>query len=141
MTDSAKIRRNISLDLDTMIVRIAEHTGTMKDENYSEIHAVEYDCTLLNETISKHAMLHGVAQKLADSTASMSDAKGFTTTERFDVINDLFDRISGEAGEWNKRSEGGGTKLSQKAIANKMNELGLSPEQFEMAKQLGLIKA
>jgi hypothetical protein len=114
-----KIRRNISL-------------------NREAIWSEEFSLEQLPEGMQAQCQLHGLAQKLTDCTAGMSEAKGHTTEERRGKITELYAQIG--AGDWNKRSEGAGTKLSQTQIKSKMEELGLSDEQYELAKKMGLIK-
>ena len=135
----SKIRRNIDLNRETMTVRIAEHTGTQTDGDYEEIWAEEFTIDGLPDAMVAHATLHGLAQKLTDCTAGMADAKGHTTEERRSKITELAAQI--KAGDWNKRSEGAGTKMSQTQIKSKMSELGLSDEQYALAVKMGLIKA
>jgi hypothetical protein len=133
-----KIRRKLSFDGETLT--IMEHTGTETEGNVEPIHTERYELSELPENIyvSSEAGRHGIKQKLSDHTANMSEKKGYTTTDRFDAIGELWEQLKN--GEWTQRKEGAGTKLSQNQIASKMAELGLSPKQFELAKKMGLIK-
>ena len=134
-----KIRRNLSFNVEAMTVRVAEHTGTHTTEDYDELWFEEYNVGEWPEAMRKRSELHGAIQKLTDCTAGMSDAKGHTTEERREKINELAGQI--ENGDWNKRSEGAGSKLSQTQIKSKMGELGLSDDQYALAVKMGLIKA
>ena len=139
MSNAAKIRRNISMNHDEMTVRIAEHTGTHAGGDYEEIHATIYKLDELPHSIRQMCECHGLAQKLSDCTAGMRDEKGHTTVERFGKVDELFAQMV--AGDWKKKSEGAGSKLSQTVIKTKMAELGLSDEQYDLAVKMGLIKA
>lgn len=130
--------RHIELNTTEQTVTLTEYAGKWMGEDMDVQREEVYAITDLPEHIQNHCALHGLAQKLSDQTSAMSDAKGFTVTERFDTIDALFDQL--KDGNWKRPSTGGAGKLSQTAIKNKMDSLGLTAEQYEMAKQLGLIK-
>lgn len=134
-----KTRRQVSCDLEKMEVTITEHTGTHSDGDFIALHTERYGIDNLNQETLNRATLHGLAQKLGDSTAGQSNEKGHTTESRFKVLDDMFAQL--ETVGWNKARSSAGVKLSQTQIASKMNELGLSAEQFELAKKMGLIKS
>ena len=136
--NASKIRRTVTLNSEDMSVRIAEHTGTKTGGDYLEVRAEEYEIDGLPAGITDTCTLHGLAQKLSDHTAGKSDDKGYSVDQRFDLIGELFGQLV--EGDWTKKSGGGGTKLNQKQIASKMEELGLTPEQYEPAKKMGLVQ-
>jgi hypothetical protein len=137
-TKDSKVRRSLDFEGETLV--IMEHYGTVTEDNIDPIRTERYDLSELPENIyvPSEAGRHGIKQKLSDSTASMSDKKGHSTDDRFDTIDSLWAQLVN--GEWTQRREGAGTKLSQNQIASKMAELGLTEEQFELAKKMGLIK-
>ena len=90
----------------------------------------KYDGTIycvdeLSPEMQRACAVHGLKQKLNDSTASMTDAKGYTNTERASMVESIWDTLT--EGNWNKPSEG---KISkEQGITTLMEAKGLSREQ------------
>ena len=131
--------RKIELNIGEMSVTLVEHTGSWNGKDYILIKSATYMMCDLPSQVQDMCALHGLAQKLCDQTSSMSAANGYIAADRFDVIGELFKQL--ESGHWKKPSSGGGGKLNQAQIKNKMSELGLTDEQYATAVKLGLIKA
>ena len=113
MTDKGKVRRSITVNPEGTEIAIVEHYGTQTEGDVEIIRSETYDLTSLNKQVMLDIHRHGIKQKLGDCTASMGSDKGFTTDQRFETINDLFDQMDGEKGQFNKASKGG------KSAANK----------------------
>ena len=134
-----KIRRTI--DVQSTGITITEHTGTHTTDDYVALCSEVYTVDNFTDAMKERCMMHGLAQKLSDCTAGKSDAKGHTTESRFADIDELFNQLDGDDGTWTKAKTGGAGKLSQSVIKTKMDALGLSDEQYELAAKMGLIKA
>lgn len=130
--------RKVVLNTEENVVEITEYDGSWNGEDFSLIKSERYDMNKVIEKNVTHAALHGMAQKLCDSTASMSDKKGYSVEERFTTMGNLFERLMD--GPWNKKAEGSGPKISLSAVERKAKELGLEDEALELLKQLGLFK-
>jgi hypothetical protein len=58
----------------------------------------------LSEEILIHAALHGLKQKIADAAALGQE---YTLTEKYAAMVEVFERITGDDGQWNKGTIGG----------------------------------
>jgi len=125
--------RRIELNQTEKTVRIIEHTGKWTDEDRSITGEATYHLEELPENIVNHCALHGLSQKLADSTASMSENKGFTREERYDVIEDLYKQL--HDGNWTKPSTGGANKITLSKVEKAAMEAGMTMEQVALLKK------
>lgn len=92
---------------------------------FNKYNGAEYSLNDLSEEMVTACAVHGLKQKLNDSTASMTDAKGYTNAERASMVESIWDTLAG--GNWNKPTEG---KISkEQGIATLMEAKGLSKEQ------------
>jgi len=117
-------------------IRVIEYTGEWSGE-HSVIREETYFLLDLDAEQQLNCMLHGLNQKLGDSTASMGESKGFSTDERFDTINELWLQLTGDEekgvkGSWNKPTSGGSAKISPSKLQAKAKELGISEEQVAL---------
>lgn len=94
---------------------MAQIKSTINIENNTLTIAVEgkepfvVDSTKLEDTIYRHAVLHGLKQKLVDSASLPA---GATLTEKYLAIKETFDRITGDDPTWNKGGDGQGSAPS-----------------------------
>lgn len=128
--------RKITLNLNEMEVEITEYTGAWGGDDFEIQKSVVYAYNDLPESIQAHCGLHGLSQKLTDQTSAMSPAKGFTTNERFGVMDDLFDQLL--SGNWKKPSTGTSGKIAPSKVAKAAEEMGMTVEQVALLmKSLG----
>lgn len=126
--------RKVELDTTTMSVLFTEYTGTWKGDDYNEIYVESYHIEDLPDNVVKTCTLHGLSQKLGDQTSAMGDKAGFTTSDRFNTMNDLFDQLKG--GNWKKPSSGKSSKVNpNKAIAD-ARAAGMAEDQIAILKQV-----
>ena len=112
MSTDKKIAK-IAIDLAKGVVRFNKYGG------------IEYRLGDLSDDMVTACAVHGLKQKLNDSTASMTDAKGYDTTERADMVESVWTTLA--EGNWNKPSEG---KISkEQGITTLMEAKGLTREQ------------
>ena len=92
---------------------------------FNKYGGVTYDADELPSEIRRACMVHGLKQKLNDSTAAMTDAKGYSNTERASTVEEVWETLM--EGNWNKPSEGRVTK--EHGITALMEKKGLTREQ------------
>lgn len=137
--NTRKIRRSVTLNLESLTVTIAEHYGTVTEGDYEEISSQTFDANDLPESIKDYAMLHGLNQKLVDNLAGKTNEKGHTTETRFAETTELWNQLV--AGDWNAKRAASENGELKKAIQNvKAKAATLSPEEHALAVKLGLIK-
>lgn len=117
MTDKGKIRRSVRTNPKAGTVTIVEHYGTVTEGNVDHIREGTYNIVNFNDAVMAETLVHGLKQKLIDCTASMSVDKGFTSDQRFETINDLFDQMDGEKGTFNKAAKGGKSVQNKEDLA------------------------
>ncbi len=127
-----KTRRALELNTSTMTVTLVEHTGTLTDGDFELVAKETYAIEDLPEELVKYCTLHGLAQKLTDHTAGKTDAAGYTSDSRFDLINELFDQL--KEGNWKKPSTGGTSKVAPNAVIAKAIAAGMAEDQVELLK-------
>lgn len=92
----------------TTTIDITESTLTLEFSNGRKL---QIDVNDLNADIVAHAVLHGLKQKLVDAAAISRDpitGKTADINTKYNSVKDVFDRITGEHPEWNKRAGGSG---------------------------------
>lgn len=84
-------------------------TLTFKDGRTLDIDALS-----LNEDIRNAALLHGLKQKLVDAAAIGRDTetgRSATLSDKYEAVREVYDRITGPVGTWNKiRAAGDGVQ-------------------------------
>lgn len=60
----------------------------------------------LDNGIIEYSALHGLKQKIVDAAAL---GAGYSLTEKYNAMLEVFERITGDDPSWNKRAEGAGT--------------------------------
>lgn len=88
------------------------------------------------EELDRHATCHGVKQKVNDSRAGLTEAKGNTTDDMVAAMQEVVDHVAN--GTWNKAREGGkGKTVGLTAFVQKLKAAGSSLEEIrELAKTL-----
>lgn len=128
--------RKITLNTNEMTVELTEYDGEWNGEGFDILHTTVYPFNELPDNIKDYCGVHGLSQKLTDQTSAMSDAKGFTTLERFDVIDALFDQL--KDGHWKRPSTGKTGKIAPSKVQRAAEEMGMTPEQIAiLMKSLG----
>jgi len=88
-----------------------------------------YELSKLTKTIQSNCALHGLCQKLVDSTAGMN-SKDYTDAERGKKIDEVWVILT--SGQWKKPSEG---KISAKKIVDEA-KVKATPEELAVLKKL-----
>ena len=84
------------------IVDIQAQTLTIKTEGKGDMVVYAFE---LDAAIKTHCILHGAKQKIVDAAALPN---GATTTEKYEAMKEVFDRITAVGGTWSKQGEGSG---------------------------------
>jgi hypothetical protein len=74
-------------------------------------HSVTVAVDNLAANIQRHAMLHGIKQKLIDAAAisrNPETGRSATPDDKWNALREVFDRITAPDGTWNKIREGSG---------------------------------
>lgn len=77
--------------------------------DFSNGEVIEMLADQLSPEIQRHAMMHGLKQKLVDAAAiarNTETGRSASVEDKFAAVKEVADRL--RAGEWNKRREGGG---------------------------------
>lgn len=96
------------------------------------LYGVTYSVSALPKTIQGNCKLHGLCQKLIDSTAGMN-SKDYTDKERADKVAEVWKTL--KEGSWRKPGEGMST-MKKKVDEAKTKA---TPEELEVLKKLGLV--
>ena len=90
----------------------ADIVGTRLNITFADGRALELEATELTPEMQHAAMMHGLKQKLVDAGAiarNTMTGKSASLSDKFDAIEEVFNRITGAAPTWNKqRGEGTG---------------------------------
>lgn len=92
-----------------------------------------YTVTGLSDTIKGNLQLHGLVQKLVDSTAGMN-TKDFTDVERSAKIDEVYTTL--KSGNWTQPSTAKVSKGDKKILAAQSKA---TKHELEVMKKLGLI--
>lgn len=86
--------------------------GQVLTINFANGKELTLDAALLNDDIRLKAMMAGLTKKLIDGAAKCRSAvtgESVPIGQKFDAVKEIFDRISGVDGIWNKVREGAPT--------------------------------
>ena len=79
--------------------------------------------------LDRMSSCHGIKQKVNDARAGLTIAKGNTTQDMVNAMQEVVDHVA--EGQWNKTKEGSkGKSLSLTNAISKMKELGKSTEEI-----------
>lgn len=102
------------------------------DESTLTLYGATYAVSSLSKTIQSHCTLHGLCQKLIDSTAGMNN-DSYTDKERSDRVAQVWNQL--KADQWTKPGEGKAT-MKKKVDEAKSKA---TPEELAVLKKLGLV--
>lgn len=84
--------------------------GTKLTLTFANGATLNIDASLVSDDIQRHAVMHGLKQKLVDAAAisrNTETGRPASVSDKYEAVKTVYDRLL--RGEWNATREGGGT--------------------------------